>query len=124
VSTPSSNTHDQDVSAIDDLDAYVATLDASERDDLSAAETAIDIAILLYRARERRGLSQVAAAERAGMQQQAVSRLERPYANIHLGTLQRYLSALGYSLEISVVDEETREAAARLVLPATSSVAK
>ncbi len=124
MSTPSADTHDRDASAIDDLDAYVATLNAAEHEDLSAAETAIDIAILLYRARERRGLSQSAAAERAGVEQEAVSRLERPHANIRLETLQRYLSALGYSLEINLVDEETGEAAARLVLPATSSVAK
>ncbi len=112
---------DPNHAASDDLDAYVATFDESEREDLRGAETAIDIAILLYRAREHRGLSQGAAAERAGVQQQAVSRLERPHANIRLGTLQRYLSALGYSLEINVVDEETGEAAARVVLPATPS---
>ena len=39
----------------DDIDAYVATFDDEEQLALSAAETAIDIAILLHRAREHRG---------------------------------------------------------------------
>lgn len=101
----------------DDLDAYVATLSAEEREELAVAETAIDIAKLLYGARQRRGLSQSAAAARAGVQQQAVSRFERPDANVRLLTLRKYLGALGYAVEINVVDVETGTSTARAVLP-------
>ena len=72
----------------DDIDAYVSTFDEAERNDLAAAEAAIDIAILLHRARERRGLSQSAAARVAGLQQQAISRFERPSANPQLETIR------------------------------------
>lgn len=101
----------------DDLDAYLATLDEDERAEVAAAAAAIDIAVLLYRAREHRGLSQAAAAERAGLLQQAVSRFERPHANVQLSTLQRYLRALGYVVEITVRDPGTGEVAAQLSLP-------
>lgn len=101
----------------DDLDAYIATFSAEEREELAVAETAIDIAKLLYSARQHRGLSQSAAAERAGVQQQAVSRFERPDANVRLLTLQKYLGALGYAVEINVVDVETGTSAARAILP-------
>jgi transcriptional regulator with XRE-family HTH domain len=103
----------------DDLDAYIATFDERERRDLSAAEAAIDIAILLFRARERRGLSQSAAARLAGLQQQAVSRLEHPTANPQLESVQAYLGALGYALELKAIDVETGEVAAEVVLPPT-----
>lgn len=102
---------------LDDVDAYVATFDAAERRQLLAAEAAIDIAILLHRARERRGLSRAAAARLAGLQRQAVSRIERPAANPRFETIRSYLSALGYALELRAIDPETGETAAAVVLP-------
>ena len=101
----------------DDLDAYVATFDERERRDLTAAEAAIDIAILLFRARERRGLTQTAAAQLAGLQQQAVSRFEHPTANPQLASVQAYLGALGYALELKAIDVETGEVAAEVMIP-------
>jgi DNA-binding XRE family transcriptional regulator len=110
--------HDERAEKVsDDLSAYVATLDESERSDVAAAEAAIDIAVLLYRARAYRGLTQTAAAQRAGLLQQAVSRFERPNANVQLSTVQHYLSALGYVVDISVRDPETGEIAAHVSLP-------
>lgn len=102
--------------ALDDLDAYVETFDEQERRELADAEAAIDIAILLHRARERRGLSQTAAARLAGLQQQAVSRLECPSANPRLESIQAYLGALGYALELKAVDAATGEVAAGITL--------
>ena len=102
--------------ALDDIDAYIETFDEHERRELAAAEAAIDLAILLYRARERRGLSQRAAAELAGLQQQAVSRFERPSANPRLETVQAYLGALGYALALKAVDVATGEVAAEVTL--------
>ncbi len=106
---------------IDDIEAYVWTFDEEERNDLAAAEAAIDIAILLHRARERRGLSQAAAARQAGLQQQAVSRFESPSANPQLDTVRTYLSALGYGVQLNVIDLETGEAAFSLQLPPARS---
>jgi DNA-binding phage protein len=100
----------------DDIDAYIATLRDEERDELAAAEAAIDIAILLNRARRQRGLSQKAAAERAGLQQQAVSRFESPDANPRLETVQAYLGALGFALEMRAIDVETGNVAATALL--------
>ena len=54
--------------------------------------------------------------ERAGLQQQAISRLEKAASNIQLGTLQCYLDALGYSIEISVIDNRTGNVAGKTSL--------
>ena len=104
----------------DDIDAYIATFDDEEHQALAAAETAMDIAILLHRVREHRGLSQGAAARRAGLQQQAISRLEQHGANPHLETIRTYLSALGFGMELSVIDLDTGEAAFSMLLPPAS----
>lgn len=101
----------------DDIEAYIAALDEDEQAEVAAAGAAIDLAILLYRSREHRGLSQTAAAQLAGLQQQAVSRLERPDVQPQLGRIQAYLGALGYALELNVIDLETGQATAKVVLP-------
>ncbi len=117
IAAPATNRKTSVESDLDDIDAYVATFDEEERHELAAAEAAIDIALLLYRARERRGLSQAAAAELAGLHQQAVSRFEHPNANPQLATVQAYLGALGYALELKAIDPQTGEAMAEVVLP-------
>jgi transcriptional regulator with XRE-family HTH domain len=104
---------------LDDIETYVATLSEEEQRGLAAADAAIDLAILLHRAREHRGLSQAAAGRLAGMQQQAVSRLERPGANPQLETVLAYLDALGYGLELTVIDLETRATAQSAFFPGT-----
>ncbi len=38
---------------IGDMNAYIATLGPNEREELAFADAAIDIAVLLYRTRER-----------------------------------------------------------------------
>ncbi len=119
ITVPDTNRKASSEAELDDIDAYVATFDEEERQELAAAEAAIDIAILLYRAREHRGLSQAAAAEMAGLHQQAVSRFEHPSANPQLETVQAYLGALGYALELKAIDLQTGEAMAELVLPPT-----
>lgn len=93
----------------DDLDSYIATFNEEERQELAHAEAALDLTDLLYQARVARGLTQKDAAARAGMQQQAVSRWERAHANVQLGTLRRYLDALGFDLDLVIRDRETRE---------------
>lgn len=102
----------------DDIERYIATFTEEEREGLAAADAAIDIAILLHRVREHRGLNQGAAAKLAGLHQQAVSRFERPGANPHVETVRAYLGALGYRLELNVVDLDTGEVAGSMSLPA------
>ena len=99
-----------------EVDDYIATFSDEERQEYAAAEMALDLASILYRIRQERGLTQREAAERAALQQQAISRLEKAASNIQLGTLQRYLGALGYHIEISVIDNRTGNAAGKTSL--------
>ena len=99
-----------------EIDDYIATFSDEERQEYAAAETALDLASILYRIRQERGLTQREAAERAALQQQAISRLEKAASNVQLGTLQRYLGALGYRLEISVIDNRTGNVAGKTSL--------
>lgn len=90
-----------------EIDDYIATLTDDERQEVAVAEAALDLAFLLYQARQERDLSQTEAGKIAGLKQQVVSRLEHSAANVQLGTLQRYLGALGYSIDITVKDTQT-----------------
>jgi predicted XRE-type DNA-binding protein len=96
-----------------EIDDYIATFSDEERQEYVAAETALDLTSILYRIRQERGLTQREAAERAALQQQAISRLEKAASNIQLGSLQRYLSALGYHMEIRVIDNRTGNVAGK-----------
>ena len=99
-----------------EIDDYIATFPDEERQEYTAAETALDLASILYHIRQERGLTQRQAAERAALQQQAISRLEKAASNVQLGTLQRYLGALGYRIEISVIDNRTGNVAGKTSL--------
>jgi DNA-binding XRE family transcriptional regulator len=96
-----------------EIDDYIATFTDEERQAFAAAETALDLASILYQIRQEQGLTQRRAAERAGLKQQAISRLEKAASNMQLGTLQRYLGALGYRIEISVIDNRTGNVAGK-----------
>ncbi len=96
-----------------EIDDYIATFSPEERQEYSAAETALDLASLLYHIRYTHGLTQRGAAERSGLKQQAISRLEQAASNIQLGTLQGYLGALGYHLEIRMIDDRTGHVAGK-----------
>ena len=100
-----------------EIDDYIATFSDEERQEYTAAETVLDLASILYRVRQERGLTQCEAAERVDLQQQAMSRLEKAATSMQLGTLQRYLDALGYRLEISVIDNHTGTVAGKTSLP-------
>src|SRR5947207_12704116 len=99
-----------------EIEDYITAFSDEELQEYAAAETALDLASILYRIRQERGLTQREAAERAALQQQAVSRLEKAASNVQLGTLQRYLDALGYRLEISVIDNRTGAVAGKTSL--------
>jgi DNA-binding XRE family transcriptional regulator len=99
-----------------EIDDYIAAFSDEERQEYAAAETALDLASILYHIRQERGLTQRQAAERADLKQQAISRLEKAASNVQLGTLQRYLGALGYTIEISVIDNRTGNIAGKTSL--------
>ncbi len=99
-----------------EIDDYIAAFSDEERQEYVAAEMALDLASILYHIRQEQGLTQREAAERTGLKQQAISRLEKAASNIQLGTLQRYLGALGYSIEITVIDNRTGNAAGKTLL--------
>src|SRR5204862_7259726 len=90
-----------------EIEDYITAFSDEEHQEYAAAETALDLASILYHIRRERGLTQRGAAERAALKQQVVSRLEKAASNVQLGTLQRYLGALGYHLELSVIDNRT-----------------
>ena len=90
------------------LDAFLAEeFGDGELDEIAATGLAIDVALLLHDALVHRRLSQQAAAQRVGLTQQAISKLERPHANVTIATLGRYLSALGYQLDLTLRDAES-----------------
>ncbi len=99
-----------------EIDDYIAVFSDEERQEYAAAETALDLASILYQIRQEQGLTQRKAAERAALKQQAVSRLEKAASNVQLGTLQRYLGALGYRIEISIIDNRTGNVAGKTSL--------
>ncbi len=82
-----------------EIDDYIAAFSYEERQAYAAAETALDLATMLYLIRQDQGPGQQHAAARSSLKQQAISRLEIAASTMQLGTLQRYLRALGYCNE-------------------------
>lgn len=76
----------------------------------SKASVAWEISTQLRALREARGLTQQQVAERAGMRQQSVSRLENPaYTGRTLESLYKVLHVLNASLDVTIVPEELKE---------------
>jgi transcriptional regulator with XRE-family HTH domain len=100
----------------DDLARLKASMTEEELEEIAAASVALDLARLVYIARERRGLTQTEAAHQTGMKQQMISRLEGGTAQPTVKTVERYLRKLGYSLEVTLIDEKCDEPIDRLVL--------
>jgi DNA-binding XRE family transcriptional regulator len=99
-----------------DIDTYIAAMSDEERQELAIADIALDLAWILYHARQERGLTQSEAAKRAGLKQQAISRLEKAANHVQFDTLQRYLGALGYTIDIVVKDRTTGDVVAQTSL--------
>jgi predicted transcriptional regulator len=62
----------------------------------------MEASALIKQARARAGLTQAELAERAGVKQPVIARLERPGANPRISTLNRIVSAAGRSLSLSL----------------------
>lgn len=82
-----------------EIDDYIAAFSDEERQAYAAAETALDVATVLYRTRQEQGPGQRHAAERAGVKRGAIGRLEKAASTLQMGTLQPYLDALGFDHE-------------------------
>jgi transcriptional regulator with XRE-family HTH domain len=67
--------------------------------------TSMSPSVLVREARKRAGLTQVDLAERAGVAQSVIARLERGNANPTFETLERVLHAAGHRLELSAVQQ-------------------
>ncbi len=100
-----------------EIDDYIATFSVEEARELEAASAAIDLAFLMHQAREESGLTQAAVAAVAGIQQQAVSRLERAGGNMQLSTVQRYFEALGFEVNLIVTEKKTGRVLGNTSLP-------
>lgn len=62
---------------------------------------------LIRNARERAGLTQSELADRLGVTQAAIARLERRGANPTVATLERTMHATGHRLEIAAIPEKS-----------------
>ena len=61
---------------------------------------------LLRQAREQAGITQQELAQRLSCTQPAVSQAEAGGASLSISTLQRFLDALGYDLELGIVSRD------------------
>lgn len=84
------------------LDAYIKKLPAAERSAIAEGARQKIAAIRLQEAREAAGLTQEEVAQRMGVTQASLSRMEhRP--DVKLSNIRKYVEALGGTLEVSVV---------------------
>lgn len=70
--------------------------------------TAMSPSLLVRGARKKAGLTQAELAERAGVKQSVIARLERGAGNPTFLTLERVLHAAGHRLELSAVHQGLR----------------
>jgi len=90
-----------------DLKAYIRKRKKSEsdsefRDGFDEGYKAFKIGALLKEAREASGFTQEKMAEKLRTRKSAISRIENHAEDIRLSTLEKFASALGRSLEISI----------------------
>jgi DNA-binding Xre family transcriptional regulator len=79
--------------------------DPERRAQIEEGTREILTAVRLVELRRERGLTQVQLAERLGMTQENVSRIERA-EDTQLSTIRRYIEALGGNLELHAVFED------------------
>jgi hypothetical protein len=107
--------------AIDDLDAYIATLSDDEQRGIAIAGVAFDLVALLDRGGMDGASSEAASAEIEVLRQQVVSQFKSTGMVSQLGELQRYLNELGYSLALDLIRIDTGESVGQLRLPSEAA---
>jgi len=88
-----------------DLKAYISKRRANDEvfdAGFDEGYKAFKIGALLKRAREESGLTQAEMARLLHTQKSAISRIENHAEDIRLSTLEKFVSALGLSLEVSI----------------------
>ncbi len=100
---------------------FIKKLPAARRIKIEASARSKVAAVRLQQAREQVGVTQEELAERLHMSQPALSRFERR-PNITMSVLQRYVEALGGTLEVNVL--LPREAKGAKVSPKQGRSAK
>lgn len=91
---------------MDDLHKYIQERSSEDVEFATALEEAqpdLEIMKLLVEGRQESGLTQSEVAERCGMKQSNISRLERGDGNPTVGTLQKLARCFGKTLEIRFV---------------------
>lgn len=94
-----------------DLTLYTTRRAQDDPDFAEGLETGyavFKIGVLLRQARERAGLTQAEVAERLETKKSAISRIENRAGDIRLSTLERYATAIGWSLSLELRPEEGR----------------
>ena len=89
-----------------DLQKYISkrkVIDSDFSDDFEEGYQSFKIGVLLRQAREASGLTQEEIAERLHTKKSAISRIENHSEDIKLSTLERFASALGRKIEVSIV---------------------
>ncbi len=82
-----------------EIDDYIAAFSDEERQEYATAETALDLATMLYRIRQEQGPGEQHDAERDGLKRRAIGRLQKTVSTSQMGTLQPYLDVLGFDHE-------------------------
>jgi len=90
------------------LDAYIKTLPVAEQTAIKEGGRKKIAALQLQKARDLSGLTQEEVAQRLGVTQASLSRLEhRP--DVKLSNIRRYVEALGGKLEVRAVFPRRRK---------------
>jgi predicted transcriptional regulator len=77
--------------------------DAEYRRAYEALAEEFDLIAAMLDARSKAGLTQAQVAERMGVKQPVVAKLEGGKSNVSLGTLQRYAQATGCKVKIEFI---------------------
>ncbi len=88
-----------------DLKKYVSSRKADDpefSEGYDEGYQAFKIGALLRQARENSGLTQEEIAERLNTKKSAISRIENHAEDIKLSTLEKFASALGLKIEVSI----------------------
>lgn len=101
---------------MNEIDEYIATLTDEERQDILLADTALDIISLLHQAQQSRDHHQVNTSILPGLRRQLMGWLEYSASRAELDALQRYLGALGYSVDIALRDVQTGATVGQIAL--------
>ena len=108
----SSKSNKRVTSDADEILDHMIGDDENLREMVKQAEHELEIAQLIYDARNAAGITQEQLAELIGSKQTVISRLESAnYQGHSLSMLQRIANALGKRLEIRFVEAEVRQSA-------------